>query len=158
MRGASATELEVLYRSRYRHFVRVATAIVGSDERAIDVVQEAFATALRRRRAFRGEGPLEAWLWRIVVNTSRREAARPVPQPLPDEHAATASPNGSAASIRDAVAALPERQRHALFLRYYADLDYAAIAQALEIQPGTVAATLNAAHNKLRTLLQEAHR
>jgi RNA polymerase sigma factor (sigma-70 family) len=59
------------------------------------------------------------------------------------------------AVIRARIAALPERQRLALFLRYYADLDYAAIGEALEIAPGTVAATLNAAHTRLAHELQE---
>ena len=50
---------------------------------------------------------------------------------------------------------LPERQRLAVFLRYYADLDYAAIGEALGIRTGTVAATLNAAHVALRARLEE---
>jgi RNA polymerase sigma factor (sigma-70 family) len=50
---------------------------------------------------------------------------------------------------------LPERQRLVLFLRYYADLDYAAIADALEIKSGTVAATLHTAHAALRRQLLE---
>ena len=48
--------------------------------------------------------------------------------------------------LRRWIAALPERQRLAIFLRYFADLDYAAIAAALEIEVGTVSATLNSAH------------
>ena len=59
------------------------------------------------------------------------------------------------AELRVALARLPERQRTAVFLRYYADLDYAAIAEALGISAGTVAATLNAAHAALRTRLEE---
>jgi RNA polymerase sigma factor (sigma-70 family) len=50
---------------------------------------------------------------------------------------------------------LPERQRLAVFLRYYADLDYTAIGEALGISAGTVAATLNAAHAALRGRLEE---
>jgi DNA-directed RNA polymerase specialized sigma24 family protein len=42
-----------------------------------------------------------------------------------------------------------------VFLRYYADLEYRAIAHVLEIEPGTVAATLNAAHRALRERLEE---
>jgi RNA polymerase sigma factor (sigma-70 family) len=53
---------------------------------------------------------------------------------------------------------LPERQRLALFLRYYADLDYRTIADTLGIRPGTVAATLNAAHATLRSTLSEVPR
>jgi len=43
-----------------------------------------------------------------------------------------------------------------LFLRYYADLDYRAIATALEIRTGTVSATLHAAHAALRDALEQA--
>ena len=57
--------------------------------------------------------------------------------------------------LRAALARLPERQRTAVFLRYYADLDYAAIGEALGISTGTVAATLNAAHAALRSRLEE---
>lgn len=60
--------------------------------------------------------------------------------------------------VAAAIAALPERQRLAIFLRYYADLDYAAIAASLGIKAGTVAAALHAAHNTLRKTLQEAIR
>ncbi len=54
-----------------------------------------------------------------------------------------------------ALARLPERQRIVVFLRYYADLDYAAIGQALGIRTGTVSATLNAAHAALQIQLEE---
>jgi DNA-directed RNA polymerase specialized sigma24 family protein len=56
------------------------------------------------------------------------------------------------------VAALPDRQRLAVFLRYYADLDYASIADTLGVKAGTVAAALSAAHDNLRKTLQEALR
>jgi len=42
-----------------------------------------------------------------------------------------------------------------LFLRYYADLDYGTIAEALQISPGTVGATLNQAREGLRQLVNE---
>jgi RNA polymerase sigma-70 factor (ECF subfamily) len=58
-------------------------------------------------------------------------------------------------ALRVALAALPERQRLATFLRYYADLDYEAIAAVLGISVGTVGATLNAAHASLRKCLEE---
>jgi DNA-directed RNA polymerase specialized sigma24 family protein len=45
-----------------------------------------------------------------------------------------------------------------LFLRYYADLDYRQIARILEVEVGTVSATLSAAHTKLRVALGEVHR
>ena len=156
MAHASDTDLESLYRSGYARFVRVATAIVRDEQRAIDAVQEAFATAVRDRAKFRGEGPLEAWVWRIVVNAARKEASRrPLQVAVPEVEESQEAPDPA---VRDAVAALPERQRLALFLRYYADLDYDSIARTLEIAPGTVAATLHAAHAAVRASLQEVNR
>jgi RNA polymerase sigma factor (sigma-70 family) len=154
-RGASLDELEGLYRSRFDVFARVAASVTGDSERARDAVQEAFATAVRKRRSFRGEGPLEAWVWRIVLNAARSEVRRSVPEVDHNDAAATNGHPEQDAELRVVLARLPERQRTAVFLRYYADLDYAAIAEALGISSGTVAATLNAAHTALRTRLEE---
>ena len=57
--------------------------------------------------------------------------------------------------VRGVISALPPRQRLAVFLRYYADLDYAAIAEILDLSPGTVAATLHKAHAGIQRRLQE---
>jgi RNA polymerase sigma factor (sigma-70 family) len=156
--GADPAEIEAIYRARLADFRRVAAAIVGDVERGSDAVQDAFGSALRKQKSFRGEGSLEAWLWRLVVNHAHDElrAARRSPVPV------LLSANGSAtyedARLAAAVAALPERQRLAVFLRYYADLDYGSIAEALGVKDGTVAAALSAAHDNLRKTLQEALR
>ena len=157
-RGATPAQLEALYRARFAHFVRVAVAICGDSERGRDVVQNAFIAAIRHRRSFRGDAPLEAWVWRIVVNEARRAALEPVAAQAGEE---VESMNGHSGDERDPlgirgwVAALPDRQREAVFLRYFADLDYVTIAEALGIEVGTVSATLGAAHRSLRKRLQE---
>jgi RNA polymerase sigma-70 factor (ECF subfamily) len=155
-RGASVAELERVYRADFPRFVRVATAVAGDEQSGADAVHDAFVQAVRKRRSFRGEGPLEAWVWRMVVNAAKkrtnREPAAESPEP-PATHE-----NGFGDPVRSLVAGLPERQRLALFLRYYADLDYESIAAALGIASGTVGATLNAAHAALRNSLEEAHR
>jgi RNA polymerase sigma-70 factor, ECF subfamily len=157
--GVSLAELESLYRDRYEHFARVAAAVAGDGEAGRDAVQFAFATAVRKRTSFRGTGPLDAWLWRIVVNEARRLARERRPAPL-DETLEPAT-NGSVPDelgLRAWIAALPDRQRAALFLRYYADLDYRTIADVLGIEVGTVSATLSAAHATLRKALREVER
>jgi RNA polymerase sigma-70 factor, ECF subfamily len=148
-------EIERLYRHELERFVRVARAIVGDDEAARDAVQEAFTRAVEKRGSFRRRGPVEAWLWRIVVNESRKRAGRVDVRLRAEE--AVASQNGDAhdGEVRAAVAALPERQRLAVFLRHYADLDYDAIAAALGVKRGTVSATLSAAHRNLSETLKE---
>ena len=156
-REASAATIEAAYRAQAAEFLRVATAIAGSREGGRDAAQEALTRAFARRGTFRGSGTVEAWLWKAVVNAARNVRAR---SPLvANEREPDAAAHDAAAEERDAVraaiAALPERQRLALFLRYYADLDYAAIAAALGIRRGTVSATLNHAHESLRAALGE---
>jgi len=151
-------ELEALYRTRFEVFARVAASVTGDSERARDAVQEGFATAVRKRGSFRGDGPLEAWVWRIVLNAARSDVRRSAPAVGLDEPYAANGHPPEDADLRAALARLPERQRTAVFLRYYADLDYAAIGEALGVSTGTVSATLSAAHAALRTRLEEARR
>jgi RNA polymerase sigma-70 factor (ECF subfamily) len=157
--GASLDEIERVYRQRLPEFRRVAAAILGNREAARDAVQEGFALAVRKRTTFRREGPLDAWLWRVVVNAAREQQRRAgyVPQAEPAEP----SRNGTVedetdARVRVALSLLPERQRLVLFLRYYADLDYRTIAETLDVAPGTVGVTLSTARARLQQLLEEA--
>lgn len=160
--GAQLGELEALYRGGLARFVRAASAIVGDEAGGRDAVQDAFVRAVLKRGSFRREVALEAWVWRIVVRCALdRHASRER-----DVEAKLASgelvgengiPEGDA-EVRAWVAALPERQRLAVFLRYFAGLDYREIAAALEVEVGTVSATLSAAHAALRSSFQEVHR
>jgi RNA polymerase sigma factor (sigma-70 family) len=156
--GATLAQIEAAYRLRFREYASVAAGILGDREAGRDAVQEAFAKAVRGRRRFRGEGSLEGWLWRSVVNAALSEARRRAAEndrPAPDPPAHSDRWGSEADDVQAAVAALPERQRLVLFLRYYADLDYAAIGETLGIAPGTVAAALHAAHAAVRRQLQE---
>lgn len=76
-------------------------------------------------------------------------------QPEPDHVWNDRHSGDEFSGLRAAIRALPERQRLILFLRYYADLDYGAIADVLGIRSGTVGAALNAAHDALRGRIQE---
>jgi RNA polymerase sigma-70 factor (ECF subfamily) len=158
-RGAQLEELERLYREQAPRLRRLAAAIVGEREAALDVVQQAFATAVRQRSKFRGEGPLEAWLWRIVVREARAQSRARHDLPLEATFSSNGhEPDAAVAVVRAALASLPERQRLAVFLRHYADLDYVTIADVLGITPGTVGAALNAAHARLAQVLEEVPR
>jgi RNA polymerase sigma factor (sigma-70 family) len=154
MGSATLAELESLYRAAHRRFVRVALAITRDHEAAAEAVQEAFTRAIRSRRRFRGEGSLEAWVWRSVVNEAKRTATRPrLASSNPSSELGNGAPDPDAA-IRALIGALPERQRLAVFLRYYADLDYRTIGEILGVETGTVSAMLNAAHGALRESIE----
>lgn len=158
--SADAAEIALLYESRFRAFVGGAYAVVGEPESARDVVQEAFARALRDRRRFRGEGTLDAWLWRIVINLARDVARRSRFADLSADElaelAALGADSAGVSDLREELRALPERQRLAVFLHYYADFPYDEVARLLDVAPGTVAASLNAARRTLRHRIEEA--
>ena len=99
----------------------------------------------------------------MVINSARTYEQRTARgRPLTGEvETMAAGENGHAArwpELRAAVAALPERQRHVLFLRHYADLGYDEIGEVLGIARGTVSATLHAAHASLRRHMAEVTR
>jgi RNA polymerase sigma-70 factor, ECF subfamily len=151
---ARISDIELVYRRRYAAFRATITTITGNPETARDVVQDAFAEALRKREMFRGDGPLEGWIWRIALRSAfarRRSSALPLAEvgestlPEPD-----ADPE-----LADALRNLAPRRRLVVFLRYFGDLSYAQIAEICGISEGTVAATLAQAHHELGQVLSQ---
>jgi len=159
-RDALLEEIERIYRDRYPVFLRVAASVAGTADVGNDAVQDGFADAVRSRRSYRGRGPLEAWIWPAVVNAARDRRRPPSESEIHDSVAA-AGPQVESGALRQAISRLPERQRLAIFLRYFADLDQRSSgrrARAAEstsfsldavifdrrgagLRPGTVAAT-----------------
>lgn len=153
-------EIEAVYRRSHSALLRVCAAILGDGHEAMDAVQEGFATAIRRQASYQGTGSVDAWVWKIVVNSARmrrRQATgRPTPRPLTDVSQAHVDPLSDQEYVRALVRTLPERQRLVLFLRYFSGLDYREIAEVADIAVGTVSATINAAHTGLRRAIEEA--
>jgi RNA polymerase sigma factor (sigma-70 family) len=139
--------IEQLYRERYVGFRNALAPIVGSREAARDVVQEAFATALRERRTLRSGDALAPWVWQIAYRIALRERARGSAAQFPDDP--TVSHDARDPALAAAIRTLPPKRRLVLFLRYFADFSYREIAEALDISDGTVAATLTQARAAL---------
>lgn len=153
--AAAATELESLYRRRYGAFLNGLAPIAGSYELARDAVQETFVRALKRRRSFRGDGSLEAWVWRIAIRTAidQRHPGREVALDEVLEPIGLPEPERDPELAR-ALSRLPPRRRLIVFLRYFADLSYADIASACGIDEGTVAAALAQGREALASQLE----
>jgi RNA polymerase sigma-70 factor (ECF subfamily) len=139
------------YERAYPMAFRVALGITGDRALADDVAQEAFARAYRDRSRFRGDAPAGAWLHRIVVNVALDAQVVEL----------AVRPDGSAAvadrmSIDGALAALSPKQRAAVVLRYYVDMDYATIASILDTSPGNVGVLLTRSLDRLRDRLGPA--
>jgi RNA polymerase sigma-70 factor, ECF subfamily len=145
--------IERLYRERYVGFRNAVATVSGDYESARDAVQEGFGRAFRSREQFRGEGSLESWVWRIVMRAAleRRGSGE---LPLGEVEAGLVEPERDPI-LAEALLALPPRRRLIVFLRYFADLSYATIAEVCEIDEGTVAATLAQARAQLAQRLIE---
>lgn len=154
---ATVEAIEELYRSRYASYRGGVAALLGSYDGARDVVQEAFAQAIRDRRSFRGDGPLAAWVWRIAVRTALRGRAAGGRDASLEEAFETATPHAAERDpeLAEALKRLSPRRRMVVYLRYFADLPYAEIASLLDISEGTVAATLSQAHAELLEQLRD---
>ena len=145
------------YERTYAAAYRTAVGICGEPALAADVTQDAYVAAYRQRDRFRGEAPAGAWLQRIVVNAAlsglRRRKVRWA-EPLETGRHDRATGEGvdrlDALALRAALDELPAKQRAAVVLRYYHDLDYAAIGRILDTSPGNVGALLSRAVQRLR--------
>src|SRR5438128_3400327 len=124
-------ELERLYRDRYVGFRNALTPVVGSREVARDVVQEAFAQALRDAKKLRQRGSLAPWVWKIAWRIAERERSRANESELPEDLGLVARDGvvGDPELIA-ALRSLPAKRRAVVFLRYFADFSYAEIAAA----------------------------
>jgi RNA polymerase sigma factor (sigma-70 family) len=93
-----------------------------------------------------------------IWTTALREHRSSRREPWPDrdvDHASRSWDDDDSVVARGLIAGLPERQRLVLFLRYYADLDYRSIGNVLDIEMGTVGASLSAARATLRNRIEE---
>jgi len=104
---------------------------------------------------FRGEGPLEGWIWRIALRLAFARR-RDIPAlPLADVGESSLPDPDTDPELAAAVRRLPPRRRLVVFLRYFGDLSYEQIAEICAISEGTVAATLAQARQELSAALGE---
>ena len=145
--------IERLYRERYVEFRNAVAAVSGGYDGARDAVQEGFARAYRSRSQFRGDGSLEGWVWRIVLRAALEQRRDGAEVPFEEIEVELVEAERDPV-LADALRELSPRRRLVVFLRYFADLPYATIAEVCEVDEGTVAATLAQAHAALALRLK----
>jgi RNA polymerase sigma-70 factor (sigma-E family) len=142
-------------RDRGEHHLRVAVLLTGDWHTAEDLVQASLAKLYPVWPKLQPDGDPDAYLRRIMVNTHRSwwraRWRRETPAgELPETVVADfADGQALAAQVRQALQALPRRQRAVLALRYCADLPESEVAQLLGCSQGTVKTH---AHRGLRAL------
>ena len=153
----------LVYRTAYR--------VLGDQPAAEDATQDAFVSAFKNVRAFRG-GSFKAWLLRIVTNacydqlrarqrkpTASLDALLIDPDDPAFDRAAPDSPHDAAeraelgATIQRGLATLPPDQRVTLVLVDIEGFDYEETAQATGTNVGTVKSRLSRARAHLRDFL-----
>lgn len=157
--GREVHDLDALYAASYRRLVVQMYAICGDLADAEDAVQEAFITAIRKRRTLRSVHNPEAWIrtvalrrlhrgWRHLAVVRRHQALAGAPEPTVEvgpEHVALVT----------ALALLDPGQREVVVLHHLADLSVAEIAEHLGLPIGTVKSRLSRGRQRLGELLTE---
>ncbi|MEG3630959.1 RNA polymerase sigma factor [Streptomyces poriticola] len=161
--AADGPRLDRLYHHRRLALVRLAILLVDDLPTAEDVVQDAFAAALRRHGAgLAGVEDPEAYLRTSVVNTARsvlrrrRTVRAHVPEreqrvPPPDDAVLLAEEHRE---VLSALRLLTRRQREVLVLRYWSNLTEAQIAATLGLSRGAVKSTASRALDALSRHLE----
>lgn len=136
---------------------------VGLDALTEDLAQETFLRAFRALHRFDPDGraTFSTWLLRIASRLAINELARKRPERAPTGSLGSPSTPESehhrkrmGQAIADAVGELPPPFRAAFLLREYHGLDYAEIAQMLDLELGTVKSRLSRARRLLRGQLE----
>ncbi|MCX7890646.1 MAG: sigma-70 family RNA polymerase sigma factor [Rhodobacteraceae bacterium] len=139
---------------------RYAHALLRDRDGADDLVQDCLERAVARLGHWRGDGPVRAWLFRILLNrfrdTRRSAAGRAHLVPI-DSVQVPARPGGQAAhlelaEVHAAMGRLPPDQRAALLLVAVEGMSLAEAARALDLPEGTLVSRLGRARAALRAM------
>lgn len=145
--------LEILLARHLDRVHAICRRVTGHPEDALDATQEALIAVTRGLHRYDGRSLFTTWLYRVATNSAldelRRRKRRPDPAELPEDRAVPGrTPAGGMAPVESAVAArldvdaalgrLSPEFRAAVVLRDLCDLDYAEIAEVLDVPVGTV--------------------
>jgi len=147
--AANAGDRAALEALLARHVDRVhaiCRRVTGHPEDALDATQEALIAVTRGLHRYDGRARFTTWLYRVATNAAldelRRRKRRPDAVELSEDRVVAQSGVESAVAARldvdAALAALGPEFRAAVVLRDLCDLDYAEIADILDVPIGTV--------------------
>lgn len=165
---------ELVSRLRYRErlcaarprLYQLAYAWTHDPQLADDLVQDAYAKALRNLEQLRAEDRLEAWLSRILANCfrdhlrRRRETADidALPIAAEDDPERDAERDSVVGRVREAIGQLSDDHRMVVTLVDLMGCSYDEVARILDIPIGTVMSRLCRARGRLREHLGETAR
>jgi RNA polymerase sigma-70 factor (ECF subfamily) len=133
----------------------------GDASAAHDVTQQVFLKLIGGISKFRGDSAFSTWLYRLVVNACLDRARRGTAETPAEPEVLNAYPDPVAShedlfaraevarSVQEAIVTLPPKLRIAILLRYFDELSYTDMADALNCSMGTVASRLSRGHRLL---------
>lgn len=139
----------------------------GDRAAASDITQQVFLKAMTGIGQFRGAAAVSTWLYRLAANAcrdrsrsaARREVAWDAAElgrvAMAGSQDDTLLRDEECSHVRAAISSLPGKLRLPVLLRYFEDMSYGELAQALDCSPGTVASRLNRGHQLLREKLRK---
>lgn len=167
LRAGEPAAFEELVRAYQHRVFAVAARMLGRAAEAEEVAQEVFVRAYRAIGEFRGEARLSTWLHAITARLClNRLASAARRRERADEDLLRQTPSaelGAAAAVerseletalRQAIAELPDDRRIVVVLRDVEGLSYEEIAEALDLEPGTVRSRLHRARMDLKAKLE----
>jgi RNA polymerase sigma-70 factor (sigma-E family) len=157
MNGDEPLDFETYVRTRSNALMRYGFVLTGNAHDAADLVQDALVRLRGSWHRIQRRGALDAYvrttMTRLYVRLWRRrqrEWSTSAPPDRPHTDAAIEAADGDD-GLREALSALPRRQRAVLVLRYYEQLTDEEIADVLGISRGTVRSQAARGLDKLRT-------
>lgn len=155
---------EVLVERYQRVVYGVAFRLTGNAEDARDVAQNAFVRAYERLETYDVRRPFFSWIYRIGVNEGLNyRRTRRVLEPLANAEAAAVGDDPAARmhashDVQHALMALAPGHREVVVLKYFADLSYAEIGEALGLPEKTVKSRLFEARRHMEATLSGSTR
>ena len=136
-----------------------ALALLRSRDDADDAVQAAALRGFERLHTYDDRRPFKGWWFAILRNGCmdqlRRRKAAPIVALDGDYPAPEAEAGFDWRRLDAAIAALAPAHREVLRLRYFGDLSYAELAEAMQVPIGTIMSRLHAARKALAGLLKD---
>jgi RNA polymerase sigma-70 factor (ECF subfamily) len=161
-RAGDRAALERLLHAHADRIHAVCRRIIANPEDALDATQEAMLAVARGISRFDGSARISTWIYRVATNAALDELRRQRRRPVPAEPAVAADPFGDGTAAVDArldvdaaLASIPEDFRVAVVLRDLCDLDYAEIAEILDLPPGTVRSRISRGRTALEAWFRE---
>jgi RNA polymerase sigma-70 factor (ECF subfamily) len=169
-RDGSLDAFNSLVEAYQDHLHALVARMVPDRDQAADAVQEAFFSAYRNMRSFRG-GSVRSWLSRIAINAAmdqqrlkKRRPAQPYPELEDDSWQPPAGPDADpvrtamhgerSRALRAALASITADQRHAIVLFDVEGYDYQEIADLTGVSLGTVKSRIHRGRLALRERLE----